>query len=345
MNLPARISILLVLLVLSASPAPAQTGPPASPAQSSQVVSVALLPTPWMNPTLAPDARADLIEQEMTMDEKLQLVEGFYGSNINFVWSKPAPPKYRPFLLGTAGYVPGIPRLGIPALIETDAGVGIANNSGLRPGDTATAFPSGLSSAASWNPDAPFEVGAALGSEARARGFNVVLDGALNLARDPRGGRTFEYAGEDPLLAGTMAGEEARGIQSNHIVTTEKHYALNDQESGRFTLNAIIDEPSARESDLLAFEIAIEHGAPGAIMCAYEKVNTIYACENAFLLNDVLKRDWHYPGWVLSDWGAVHSTVDAANNGLDQESASGFDRTEYFGAPLLKAIQDRTVTP
>ena len=333
----ARISIPLVLLALATSPVSAQA--------TQSVPTVALLPTPWMNTALAPDARADLVEKEMTLDEKLQLVEGFYGSNINFVWSKPAPPKYRPFLLGTAGYVPGIPRLEIPALIESDAGLGIANNSGMRPGDTATAFPSGLSNAASWNPDAPFEVGAALGSEARARGFNVVLDGALNLARDPRGGRTFEYAGEDPLLAGTMAGEEARGIQSNHVITTEKHYALNDQESGRFTLNAIIDEPSARESDLLAFEIAIEHGAPGAIMCAYEKVNGTFACENSFLLNDVLKRDWHYPGWVLSDWGAVHSTVAAANSGLDQESASGFDNTEFFGAPLLKAIQSNAVPP
>ena len=334
---PARFSILLVLLALSVSPAPAQPSPPPPTA--------ALVPTPWMSPTLSPDARADLIEHEMTLDEKLQLVEGFYGSSINFIWSKPAPPKYRPFLLGTAGYVPGIPRLGIPALIESDAGLGIANNSQMRPGDTATAFPSGLSNAASWNPDVTFAMGTALGSEARARGFNVVLDGALNLARDPRGGRTFEYAGEDPLLAGTMAGEEAHGIQSNHVVTTEKHYALNDQESGRFTLNAIIDEQSARESDLLAFEIALEHGDPGAIMCAYEKVNGTYACENSFLLNDVLKGDWHYPGWVLSDWGAVHSTVDAANNGLDQESASGFDRMEYFGAPLLKAVQSNAVPP
>lgn len=337
MNLAARISIPLMLIALSASPAPAQ------PVQSAPTAS--LVPTPWLNPALAPDARADLIEHEMTVDEKLQLVEGFYGSSINFIWSKPAPQKYRPLLLGTAGYVPGIPRLGIPALIESDAGVGIANNSQMRPGDTATAFPSGLSSAASWNPDIPFAVGAALGSEARARGFNVVLDGALNLARDPRGGRTFEYSGEDPLLAGTMAGEEARGIQSNHVVTTEKHFALNDQESGRFTLNAIADETAMRESDLLAFEIAIEHGDPGAIMCAYEKVNGTYACENPFLLNDVLKRDWHYPGWVLSDWGAVHSTVDAANNGLDQESASGFDRTEYFGAALQKAVQTNAVTP
>src|ERR1700722_17725057 len=153
MNFPVRISILPAFLFLLGTQALAQPARPAAPAQPSQPVSVAPLSTPWMNPALAPDARADLIEHAMTPDEKLQLVEGFYGSPINFVWSKPAPAKYRPFLLGTAGYVPGIPRLGIPALVETDAGVGIANNGGLRPGETATAFPSGLSYAASWNPD------------------------------------------------------------------------------------------------------------------------------------------------------------------------------------------------
>ena len=235
-----RILLFVALLPAMVAPGLAQPGPAAQPQP------IAPVPMPWMNSALAPDARADLVLHEIILDEKFLLVQGFYGSNINFVWSKPAPQQYRPFLAGTAGYVPGIPRLGIPALIESDAGVGIANSGQMRPGDTATAFPSGLSNAASWNPDIPFAVGAALGSEARARGFNVVLDGALNLARDPRGGRTFEYAGEDPLLAGTMAGEEARGIQSNHIVTTEKHYALDDQESGRFTLNAIADEQAMR---------------------------------------------------------------------------------------------------
>ncbi len=332
MALLVRISLSLALLAAAPAPALAQPAP-----------ALAAVSTPWMNASLAPDARANLVLAQMTLDEKLQIVQGFYGANISFPWSKPAPEKYRSLLAGTAGFVPGIARLGIPALIETDAGLGIANSAELRPGDVATAFPSGLSTAASWNPDVAYAVGAAIGAEARARGFNVVLDGALNLARDPRGGRTFEYAGEDPLLAGTMAGEEAHGIQSDHVVTTVKHYALNDQESGRFTLSAIIDEPSARESDLLAFEIAIEHGDPGAVMCAYEKVNGTYACENGFLLNDVLKRDWKYPGWVLSDWGAVHSTAPAANAGLDQESASGFDNAAYFDVPLQKAVQSNAV--
>lgn len=299
---------------------------------------------PWMNSALPPDARADLVLAEMTQSEELLLVKGYYGANARIPWTKPAPNEFSSLLPGTAGFVPGIDRLGVPALHETDAGVGIANTNQMRPDDRATAFPSGLSNAATWNPDLAFSVGAAIAAEARDRGFNVVLDGALNLAREPRGGRTFEYAGEDPLLAGTIAGEQVRGIQSAHVISTVKHFALNDQETGRGVLNAAIDEAAARESDLLAFEIAIEHGDPGAVMCAYNRVNTSYACENEFLLNHVLKRDWSYAGWVLSDWGAVHSTAAAANAGLDQESASGFDREEYFGTALLRALSEGTVS-
>lgn len=310
--------------------------------------AVAQAPTegrPWMNPGLSADTRADLVQAEMTRAEELLLLKGYYGANVKMNWIKPAPAELRPLLPGTAGFVPGIARLGIPPLRETDAGVGIANTNWMRPGDLATAFPSGLSNAATWNPEIAFATGAAIGTEARDRGFNVVLDGAMNLAREPRGGRTFEYAGEDPLLAGLVVGEEIRGIQSEHVISTIKHFALNDQETGRGVLNANIDEAAARESDLLAFEIAIEHGTPGAVMCAYNRVNSVYACENDFLLNRVLKGDWAYAGWVLSDWGGVHSTVAAANGGLDQESASGFDRQEFFDAPLQQAITDGSIAP
>jgi beta-glucosidase len=183
-----------------------------------------------------------------------------------------------------------------------------------------------------------------IGAEARSRGFNVVLDGAVNLVREPRGGRSFEYAGEDPLLAGTVAGAEIAGIQSQNVVSTIKHFALNDQETGRMEVSANIGEGPARESDLFAFEVALEKGQPGAVMCAYNRYNGIYACENDYLLNKVLKQDWNYPGWVLSDWGGVHSTIAAANSGLDQESASGFDRQDYFGAPLADALAKGGVT-
>ena len=299
---------------------------------------------PWMDQSLSSDARADLVQAQMTQDEQLLLLKGYYGVNVKMSWIKPAPVELRSLLPGSAGFVPGVARLGIPALRETDAGVGIANTNWMRPSDTATAFPSGLMNAATWNPELIFAGGAAIGTEARDRGFNVVLDGALNLARDPRGGRTFEYAGEDPLLAGTIVGEQIRGIQSEHVISTTKHFVLNDQEIGRGILSANIDEAAARESDLLAFEIAIEHGNPGAVMCAYNRVNGIYSCENDFLLNHVLKHDWGYAGWVLSDWGGVHSTAAAANAGLDQESASGFDRQEYFGDPLGTALADGSVS-
>jgi beta-glucosidase len=296
-----------------------------------------------MNTALPPDARADLVLAQMTLDEQLQLVKGYWGVKGRSLYTRPALSELQPYLRNTSGFVPGIGRLGIPSLVESDAGVGIANNG--RRGDEATALTSGLMMAATWNPDLAFAGGSAIGTEARDRAFNVVLDGAMNLAREPRGGRTFEYAGEDPLLAGTMAGAEIAGIQSVRVISTAKHFAFNDQETGRMVLSADIPEEAARESDLLAFEIALEHGDPGAVMCAYNRYNGTYSCENDFLLTTVLKGDWRYPGWVLSDWGGVHSTIKAANAGLDQESASGFDHEEYFGAALKEAVTNGAVNP
>ena len=154
--------------------------------------------------------------------------------------------------------------------------------------------------------------------------------------RDPRNGRNFEYAGEDPLLAGVMAGEAIRGIQSQNIVSTIKHYALNDQETGRHSVSANIADTAMRESDLLAFELAIGRGAPGSVMCSYNLINGVRACEHDYLLNQVLKGDWGYKGWVMSDWGAVYSTASALN-GLDQESGEQLDSQIFFGQPLKDA--------
>ncbi len=169
-----------------------------------------------------------------------------------------------------------------------------------------------------------------IGDEARRSGFNVMLAGGVNLMRDPRNGRNFEYGGEDPLLAGTMVGEQVRGIQSNHIISTIKHYALNDQETDRDTGNSIVDPAAARMSDLLGFEIAIEHADPGSVMCSYNRVNGDYACENRWLLTDVLRRDWGWKGYVMSDWGATHSTAAAANAGLEQEFGLSVRRAALF---------------
>lgn len=284
----------------------------------------------WMNTNLSPDQRAAVLLRAMTLDEKITLL---HGHTPLLMRTLPAD------AIWSSGYVAGVPRLGIPALRETDAGLGVTDPLGKRHDDGATVLPSGLAQAATWDPALARQGGTVLGEEAHDKGFNVVLAGGLDLAREPRNGRNFEYAGEDPLLAGIMVGNTVAGIQSRNVVSTVKHYALNDQETGRFVMDAEIDPSAARESDLLAFEIAAEIGDPGSVMCAYNKVSTVYACENDDLLNKILKGDWHYPGWVMSDWGGTHSTEAAALAGLDQEDGEEFDGRSYFAAPLEAAVE------
>jgi beta-glucosidase len=289
---------------------------------------------PWGDATLSPDARARLLVAQMTQDEKFQLIRSYYAG--------PDRPSDKPFPKGaiaSAGYVPPIERLGIPALEESDAGLGVASSDRMRPGDSATPLPAGPVTAASWDPKVAYRGGAMIGGEAHSKGFNVLLAGGVNLMRDPRNGRNFEYAGEDPLLAGTIVAEAIRGIESQHVISTIKHFALNDQETARNTINVQIGEKAMRESDLLAFEIAIERGKPGSVMCSYNKLNGDWACENDYLMNQLLKRDWKYPGFVMSDWGGAHSAAKAVNAGLDQESAGEvFDKEVYFDAPLRQAL-------
>ncbi len=288
---------------------------------------------PWMNTQLGAAQRADLVVKEMTLDEKLKLVFGYFGMDNEAKKFKRPQESYNQ----SAGFVYGVPRLGIPNLWETDAGIGVASQAGpnVRP---ATALPSGLNTAATWDVQTAYAGGAMIGAEARGYGFNVLLAGGVNLMRDPRNGRNFEYGGEDPLLAGKLVGAQIKGIQSQRVVSTLKHFALNDQETGRTTLNVKIDDQSARMSDLLALQIAKEEGNPGAVMCSYNRVNGVYACESSYLLNEVLKQDWDFKGWVMSDWGATHSTIPAANAGLDQQSGMPFDLSDYFGPPLKEAV-------
>ena len=287
-------------------------------------------------PPFDPGERAEATLRRMTEAEKLTLIHGVLGAP----WGgRPKPAG----AIGSAGFVPGILRLGVPALQETDAELGIANPGNIRRGDQATAMPSNLALAATWDVATAEAQGAAVGGEARARGFNVLLGGAANLIRDPRGGRNFEYYSEDPLVTGLMLGAAVAGAQSaGGLISTVKHFALNDQETDRVVLDARIDLAAARESDLLAFEIGIERGKPGSVMCAYNEVNGSYACENAWLLTQVLKEDWGFQGFVMSDWGAVHSTASSALAGLDQESGEQLD-TRNFMDDLSGAIRDGKV--
>jgi beta-glucosidase len=195
--------------------------------------------------------------------------------------------------------VPGIPRLGIPDLNMADSAVGVTR--GASRSRYSTLLPSTVAEAASWDPKVAYEYGSLIGRELRDQGYNMSIGGGVDITREPRNGRTFEYQGEDPILAGTMVGQLMKGVQDQHIIGDLKHYALNDQETGRNIASANLDKRSMRETDLLAFEIGVRESGAGAVMGAYNRVNGDFSCENSYLLSDVLKKAWGFQGWVLSD--------------------------------------------
>lgn len=315
---PNHRSILITLLFITLQAATAQTQ------HSNQT-------PPWMNTSLSADERADLVLKQMTLDEKISLLHGTGMEGLGPV--SPLAVKSN----GGAGYVVSVPRLGIPPIQMSDAAYGV-RASGAN-GRYSTALPSDLGAAASWDLQAAYEYGALIGRELRAQGYNMSLGGGVNLTREPRNGRTFEYLGEDPILAGKMVGHVMKGLQAQHVIGDIKHYALNDQESGRDAVNVNIDERSMRESDLLAFEIGIADSDAAAVMCSYNRVNGDYVCENKHLLTDILKNDWKFKGFVLSDWGATHTTEKASAAGLDHEEPGWW----LFGDPMKKAAQSGKV--
>lgn len=282
---------------------------------------------PWMNPKLPPLERAELVLKQMTRDEKLALV---HGNGMAHVPNWQMPLTY--LSNGGAGYVEGVKRLGIPPIVISDAAYGV-RDSGAN-GRYATAMPSNLGAASSWDSESACSYGEVIGGELRAQGFNMTLGGGVNLTREPRNGRTFEYAGEDPLLAGTLVGSMMKCEQNQHVIGDIKHYALNDQETGRSIVNSIISKRPMQESDLLAFHIAISIANPGAVMCSYNRINGDFSCENSYMLRDVLKKDWDFKGFVISDWGGTHSTEKASAAGLDQEEPMA----DYFGPRLKEAV-------
>jgi len=293
---------------------------------------VAAKDRPWMNPQLSPDERAEMVLKELTLDEKIDLVHGEGMPN----WPGKVFPKA--YLgNGGAGFVFGVERLGIPMIQMSDAAYGLRSSA--ENGRYSTALPSPIASAASWDPQAACEYGALIGRELRAQGYNMTLGGGTNITREPRNGRTFEYLGEDPILAGTLVGNRIKCEQAQHVIGDIKHYAVNDQESGRNEVNSVIGKRALQETDLLAFHIGIEIGNPAAVMCSYNAVNGDFACENKYLLTEVLKKAWKFKGFVVSDWGGTHSTVKASAAGLDNEEPEDI----YYGEPLKKAVQEGKV--
>lgn len=284
------------------------------------------------DPDSVADQRARDLLAKMTLDEKIQLVHGAG------VGTSP---------LGGGGYIPGIARLGIPAINMADSATGV--NAGVT---GATAFPSPIAVAASWDTALANELGGTIAKELRTLGFAVSLGTGVNLAREPRNGRTFEYMGEDPVLAGTILTERSRATQAQNVIATAKHLVGNEHETNRFTSNSVISERVLRELYLLPFEMAVKDAQPGNVMCAYNLVNGVKACESKSLITDTLKNEWGYKGVVQSDWFfALTDTVRGANAGLDEEQpGSQDDFTSVYGLPtsnfnqkLKAAVQNGTV--
>jgi beta-glucosidase len=287
---------------------------------------------PWMNTSLSPDQRTDLVLKEMTLDEKIAMLHG-----VGMPTEDPLTPENAPSNRGV-GYEVGVPRLGIPGIDMSDAAYGV-RSSGAN-GRYSTALPANVAAAASWDLDAAYDYGKLIGSELRAQGYNMSLGGGADITREPRNGRTFEYLGEDPILAGSLVAHLIEGTQSQHVIGDIKHYAFNDQESGRNSVNITVSKRAARESDLLAFEIGVTQGHPAAVMCSYNRVLGDFACENKWLLTDVLKKDWQFPGFVLSDWGGTHSTEKASAAGLDNEQPGRV----FYEAKYKAAVEAGTIS-
>lgn len=260
--------------------------------------------TPGAKPDAGPDyaSMANAMLAKMTLDDEITLVTGA---------GKPTGDNH-----AVAGFITAIQHDGvdIPGLYLNDGPNGAGNLSSV-----VTRFPTAISLGASWSRDVARQFGDALGSEWAGKGSNVGLGPGVNIARVPYNGRTAEYISEDPYLAGQVAVSEVKAIQDQHVIATTKHYAANNQETDRAGSNSIVSERALREIYLPQFEAAVKEGGTGAIMCSYNKVGGTYACEHPHLLTEILREDWGFTGFVMSDWGAMHSTVPAATAGCDMD--------------------------
>ena len=280
--------------------------PPDQNAGHSAIARSGLLPAYTASePTAAEEQlleKADAILARMTPVEKVAFVHGIDQFNYG-----------------------AVPRLNIPKVGMNDGPQGVR-------GPAATAFPCALAMAATWDPELIAKVGEILGLETLANGNRVHLGPAINLMRTPLGGRTFEYMGEDPLLAGKTAASYIRGLQSTGVAASLKHYVGNEQDTDRFEINIEMDERTLREIYAKPFEIAVREAHPWTVMGSYNKFRGRWACENAHLLEGILKGDWHFDGTVVSDWGAWHDTARSVNAGCDLampgELSAERDKTE-----------------
>ncbi|MCL5005634.1 MAG: glycoside hydrolase family 3 C-terminal domain-containing protein [Acidobacteria bacterium] len=274
----------------------------------SPVVALAAGPQPQQKLSPAEiDRRVDAMLAKLTLAQKIKLIGGVDGM-----------------------FTHAMPEIGLPRLKMSDGPMGV------RTWGPDTAYAAGIGLAASWDVKLARQIGVSLGHDARARGVNFILGPGINIYRAPMGGRNFEFFGEDPYLAGQIAAHYILGVQSQDVVATVKHFDANNSEYDRHRSNSIIDERTLREIYLPAFEAAVKEGHVGAVMASYNLINGEHATQNKFLDTDVLKKDWGFRGILMSDWGATHNGIAAANAGLDLEMPSA----EYMNAQtLLPAIK------
>ena len=272
------------------------------------------------------EARIDTILSQLTLEEKIAMLHG------NSLFSSP-----------------GVERLEIPDLNYSDGPHGVREEQDknfFRPAglttDSATFFPTGTALAATWNSYLAEEYGKALGEEARARGKDILLGPGVNIIRTPLCGRNYEYYSEDPFLNTRIAVAYIRGVQSNDIAACIKHYLGNNQEEFRGRIDVQMDERALREIYFPVYKAAVQEANIWAFMGAYNKFRGFYCCENKYLLNDILKEEWDFKGIVISDWGATHSTIGSAENGLDVEMGTYRRKNQdyYFGKPLLDSLNN-----
>jgi beta-glucosidase len=239
--------------------------------------------------------------------------------------------------------VAGVPRLGVSELRMDDGPMGVREESGSRPAhvdDFSTAMPATLGLAATWNPGLATAYGAEIGQEAKQRGKHIMLGPSLNIQRTPLCGRNFEYLGEDPFLTSRLAVNYIRGEQAQGVSSCAKHFAANNQEYKRFSVNVEMDERTLREIYLPAFRAVVQEAGVLTVMGAYNRFRGQHCCENDYLLNQVLKDEWGFKGAVMSDWGGVHHTDLAATNGLDMEMGTrGAYASYYLANPYLAGLR------
>jgi beta-glucosidase len=266
---------------------------------------------PWMNPSLSADSRAQMLLGAMSLSDKIAMVHQAYPQDTRY---------------GAAGWIPANTSLCLPDLVLNDAGEGVGDQQ-----VGTTAFPAPIAQSASWDTSLQYQFGAALGQEAAGKGINVQLAPGIETDRVPMNGRNWEYASEDPYLSGQFGAAEVQGIQSQHVIAVVKHFIANSQETNRMTDSSDVSERALEEIYGPQYETAVRQGGAGAVMCSYNRINSVYACENPSTLG-MLDDQFGFTGFVVSDWGATHSTVASAKAGLDMEMST--PPGTYFGSAL-----------